>query len=84
LGLFHIGEMGEVGRRHLPLLIGATHHADAAYRQKAVQALGKLGYVAAETMPQLTLLLDDPDPAVQVAAEDALHEIRSDVDPPPE
>jgi HEAT repeat protein len=84
LGLFCIGEMGEDGRRHLPLLIEATGHADAAYRQRAVQALGKLGRVAAETVPELTRLLDDPDPTVQVAAEDALHEIQADVDPTPE
>jgi HEAT repeat protein len=84
LGLFCIGEMGEDGRRYLPLLIEATGHADAAYRQRAVQALGKLGRVAAETVPELTRLLDDPDPTVQVAAEDALHEIQADVDPTPE
>jgi HEAT repeat protein len=49
----------------LPRLIKALETKDDDWRVELIQALGSMGPHARRALPQLTLLLDDPNPAIR-------------------
>lgn len=56
------------------VLITALHHTDANVREKACDALGRVG--AKESLPSLPKLSTDEDPGVRIAAETAISVLR--------
>lgn len=64
-----LGEMGRAAERTVPLLEQATKETDKEVASLAIQALAE---ISPETMPILTNLLADPDPAIRISAATAL------------
>ncbi len=61
-------------------LAGALRDPDAAVRRAAALALGRYGAAAAEATEALTVATDDPQPHVRAAAEQALAQIRREIE----
>jgi HEAT repeat protein len=64
-----LGEMGPAAKRTIPLLEQATSDTDKEVASLAIQALAE---ISPETVPILTNLLLDPDPAIRISAATAL------------
>jgi HEAT repeat protein len=64
----------------VPVLTAHLNDPDAALRQWAAHALGKMGSCSSNTVPLLTSLLSDREQSVRVAATNALIEIRRALD----
>jgi HEAT repeat protein len=60
-----LGEMGPAARPAIPLLAQAIHDSDKAVASFSAQALAEIGE---DSLPFLTNLLTDPDPAMRISA----------------
>ena len=58
-----------------PHLLALLSHANAAVRKKAATILGEIGPDAKESLPALSLLLQDQDQSVRDAAKEAIKRI---------
>jgi HEAT repeat protein len=61
----------------IPIFIAGLRDRDAPERRTSANYLGHFGNAAAEAVPALTKLLEDPDPEARSAAQRALKKIDS-------
>jgi HEAT repeat protein len=70
-----VATLAKVGKPAVPSLLGALKEHKGLARIGICRALGEIGPEAREARPALSSLLRDEDPAVRVAASDALRRI---------
>jgi CubicO group peptidase (beta-lactamase class C family) len=70
-----VAALAQTGPTEIGRQVAALRDPDTGVREKAAEALGKLGPVAASAVPALVRLFADPDPYVQGKASEALGRI---------